>query len=511
MKREHRRGIAVPGKIITAGLLILLQIALFAIVGMSVSRLATFVYRLVQVLAVVLVFVIINQKGNPSYKLTWIIFIITTPFVGGILFFLWGNGKVKPILRKRMRALKKHNRKFLQQTQETAYLLEQQDTYHARQSQFLYRESGYPVYTDTSVEYLSPGEKFFPRMLEELENAEKYIFLEYFILVDGEMWDRIYEILKRKVKEGVEVRIIFDDFGSISRQPKNFVKNMRENGIKVISFNKIRASVDLVLNNRDHRKICVIDGYVSMTGGINIADEYINLTSPHGYWLDSAVIMKGAATTSFVVAFCEMWGSISREKMNPAKYIVGNFPKATGFVQPYMENPLDDDCFPGEGIYRQILNTARNYVYIMTPYLILDNTMMAAIKSAAKAGIDVRIITPKIRDKWYVHPVTQFNYSELLEAGVRIFEYTPGFIHSKVFVSDDSVATCGTVNMDYRSFYFHFECGVWMCGNETVHDMREDFLRVQNKSQEIIKEKWAKRPLRKRFVQALLNVFAPFM
>lgn len=511
MKKEHRRGIAVPGRIITAGLLILFQIALFALVAFSVSRLATAVYRIVEMLAVVLVFIIISQKGNPSYKITWIIFIITMPFVGGVLFFLWGNGKVKPKLRKRMLSLKAKNEKYLEQDPETAYKLEQRDTYHARQSQFLYRESGYPVYTDTTVEYLSPGEKFFPRMLEELENAEKYIFLEYFILVEGQMWNKIHDVLRRKVREGVEVRVIFDDFGSISRQKKNFVKRLREDGIKVISFNKVRASVDLVLNNRDHRKICVIDGYVSMTGGINIADEYINIDSPHGYWLDSAVIMKGTATTSFVVAFCEMWGSVSREKIDLSKYTVESFPRVEGFVQPYMENPLDTDRYPAEGIYRQILHTSRNYVYIMTPYLILDNTMITALTSAAKAGIDVRIITPKIRDKWYVHPVTQFNYAQLLDAGVRIFEFTPGFIHSKVFVSDDSVATCGTVNMDYRSFYFHFECGVWMCGNQTVEAIRDDFLKVQGKSEEIIKEKWAKRPLGKRFVQALLNVFAPFM
>ena len=356
MKKEHRRGIAVPGRIITAGLLILFQIALFALVAFSVSRLATAVYRIVEMLAVVLVFIIISQKGNPSYKITWIIFIITMPFVGGVLFFLWGNGKVKPKLRKRMLSLKAKNEKYLEQDPETAYKLEQRDTYHARQSQFLYRESGYPVYTDTTVEYLSPGEKFFPRMLEELENAEKYIFLEYFILVEGQMWNKIHDVLRRKVREGVEVRVIFDDFGSISRQKKNFVKRLREDGIKVISFNKVRASVDLVLNNRDHRKICVIDGYVSMTGGINIADEYINIDSPHGYWLDSAVIMKGAATTSFVVAFCEMWGSVSREKIDLSKYTVESFPRVEGFVQPYMENPLDTDRYPAEGIYRQILH-----------------------------------------------------------------------------------------------------------------------------------------------------------
>lgn len=248
-----------------------------------------------------------------------------------------------------------------------------------------------------------------------------------------------------------------------------------------------------------------------MTGGLNIADEYINETHPHGYWMDSAVIMKGPAATSFAVAFCEMWSSMSRERLDPKNYIVDTFPKSEGYVQPYVENPLDTHHYPGEGIYRQILGSAKDYVYIITPYLILDNTMITALTSAAKAGIDVRIITPRIGDKWYVHPVTQFNYQELLEAGVRIFEYRPGFIHSKIFVSDDAVATCGTINMDYRSFYFHFECGVWMCSVPAVDDIKEHFEEMQAESDEIILSKWSKRPLRKRFMQALLNVFAPFM
>ena len=325
------------------------------------------------------------------------------------------------------------------------------------------------------------------------------------------MWNAVHDILRKKAAAGVEVRIIFDDFGSFSRQSRSFVKNLRAEGIKVMAFNKIRASVDLFLNNRDHRKICVIDGYVSMTGGLNIADEYINEINPHGYWMDCAVILKGAASTSFAVAFCEMWSSMSREYLDPKNYIVTSFPKAEGYVQPYVENPLDTNHYAGEGIYRQILGTAKDYVYIATPYLILDNTMVTAITSAAKAGVDVRILTPRIGDKWYVHPVTQFNYQELLEAGVRIFEYTPGFIHSKLFVSDDAVATCGTINMDYRSFYFHFECGVWLCNIDTVDAIKEHFLEMQSQSQEILIEKWTKQPLLKRFKRALLNVFAPFM
>lgn len=511
MKKEHRRGIPIPGRIIVAGLLILLQIAFFTLVGMSISIWATAIHRAIQVLSLVLVLAIISKRDNPSYKLTWIVFIILTPFVGGVLFFLWGNGKARPVLKKRYTKKHKISKKYLLQNHTVSEALRERDIHHARQSEYLYRESDCPVYTDTSVEYLSPGEYFFERMLEELEGAEKFIFMEYFIVARGEMWSRIFDVLKRKSAMGVEVRIIFDDFGSISRQNKNFIKRLRACGIKVIAFNRIRASIDLFLNNRDHRKICVIDGYVSMTGGINIADEYINKTHPHGHWLDSAVILKGPATATFTVAFCEMWSCFSRENLDPGKYIVYNFPTYKGFVQPYTDNPLDTKHHPGEGIYRQILGTAKDYVYITSPYLILDNTMSAALTSAAKAGVDVRIITPKIKDKWYVHPVTRFNYQELLEAGVRIFEYTPGFIHSKLFVSDDAVATCGTINMDYRSFYFHFECGVWFCGVDAVNDIKEDFLRIQDLSEEITLPKWSKRPVMQKLTQALLNVFAPFM
>ncbi len=510
-KKNRKRGIAIPGRILTAGILIVLQVAFFGIIEMSVSKWVTALNIVLRILSLIIVFLILNKRDNPSYKLMWIIFILVAPLVGGVLFFLWGNGKVRPALKKHMQKQKRLNKRYLWQDPAVAADLHFHDFDHARQSQFLFRESGYPVYTDTTVEYIAPGEKFWPRMLEELKNAEKYIFIEYFILAEGKMWNAICEILREKAKSGVEIRIIFDDFGSISRQNRHFVKRLRNDGIKVLAFNKIRPSVDLFLNNRDHRKICVIDGYVSMTGGLNLADEYINETHPHGYWMDCAVIMKGPATTSFAVAFCEMWSSMGRERLDPKHYIVDTFPKASGYVQPYVENPLDTRHYPGEGIYRQILGTAKDYVYIATPYLILDNTMITALTSAAKAGVDVRIITPSIGDKWYVHPVTQFNYQELLEAGVRIFEYDPGFIHSKLFVSDNAVATCGTINMDYRSFYFHFECGVWMCSVPAVNDIKEHFLEMQDDSTEIILSQWLKRPLRKRFKQALLNILAPFM
>lgn len=501
----------MPGRLIAAALLILLQIVLAFVSAVSLSIWFSVVYTVLEAISVGIAFYILVKKDNPSYKLTWIIFLIVAPVVGGILFFLWGNGKVKPKLRKRMAREHRENRRFLRQNLSVSEALAETNEYPSRQSRFLYRESGFPVYTDTGVEYFAPGEKFLPRMLSELRDARKYIFMEYFIIGDGKMWDSIHSVLLERVQSGVEVRIIFDDFGSVSKQNDRFVEKLRGEGIKVVAFNKIKPSIDLFLNNRDHRKICVIDGYVSMTGGINIADEYINHTHPHGYWLDSAVILKGAATTSFAVAFCEMWNCITNDRLDPSRYLVADFPAARGFVQPYTENPLDTKHHPAEGIYRQILGTAKDYVYIETPYLILDNNMISAVTSAAKAGVDVRIITPKIRDKWYVHPVTRYYYDELLEAGVRIFEFTPGFIHSKLFVSDDEVATCGTVNMDYRSFYFHFECGVWMCGNSAAADMKQSFLRAQGLSEEILLPKWRKRPVMQKIIEAVLHLFAPFM
>ena len=250
VKKPRRRGIAIPGRIVTAGILIILQITLFILLEMSVSKWVTAAEIVLRILSLFIVFAILNKRDNPSYKLMWVIFIIVTPLVGGVLFFLWGNGKVKPALRKHMQKQKRLNKHYLWQDPAVATDLHFKNIDHARQSQFLFNESGHPVHTDTTVEFIAPGEAFLPRMLEELKNAEKYIFIEYFILAEGKMWSAIYDVLREKVKQGVEVRIIFDDFGSISRQHRHFVKRLRNDGIKVMAFNKIRASIDLFLRNR---------------------------------------------------------------------------------------------------------------------------------------------------------------------------------------------------------------------------------------------------------------------
>lgn len=461
-------------------------------------------------LGIITVIIIINRRGNSDHKIAWIVFILIFPIFGITVYLLWGGVRVMPHLRKRMKICEAKALRYLKEEEDVRDRLRYYDMYHSRQADYLTGESGYPLYDGTSTEYLAPGEKFLPRLLEELEQAEKYIYIEFFILAEGEMWSQIHSILKRKAESGVEIKIIFDDFGSIKRQHKGFISRLQAEGIEVSLFNPINPIMNLFLNNRDHRKIVVIDGKVAVTGGINIGDEYINAEERFGYWMDSAIIIKGKAVKSFLAMFCSMWQFNTGKHINMKEKMTSYSVMDDGFVIPYSDNPLDHRN-PAEGLYLQILNTAQKYVYIATPYLIIDNTVKTALCMAAKSGVKIIILTPHIPDKWYVHPVTQYNYLELLEAGIRIFEYTPGFIHSKLFVSDDKIATVGTVNMDYRSFVFHFECGAWICDNNTVLDVRNHFSDLLTCSKEITLEEWSKRGLWKRFKQAILHIFAPFM
>ncbi len=511
-KSDKKRFGGISEKIVISAVFILLQFAVLFVMMYKLKTWAFWINTACSILSVIFVVIIIGKRQNPSYKLAWVSFILIVPIFAVPVYLLWGNSLMAPMFKRRLIAEKRASAPFLKQEEAVKSRLEYADIFHARQSTYLKGESGFPVYTNTEVEYLSPGEKFFPRFLEELRRAEHFIFLEFYIIAEGKMWSEVYEILKEKARSGVEIKIIFDDLGSASRQYKTFESGLKRTGIKVSVFNPIKPSFDIFLNNRNHRKIAVIDGKVAFTGGINIADEYINHIERFGYWMDCAACFKGDAVRSFTVMFAEMWNAINRRgKLQlPGRYIVDIFPKSEGFVQPYCDDPMSKNN-PAEGLYMQILNSAQKYVYIASPYLILDNEMLSCLCGAARSGIDVRIITPKKYDKWYVHPVTQYYYSELLEAGIKIYEFTSGFIHSKLFVSDDSVATIGTVNMDYRSFFFNFECGAWMCNVRAVHDIKKHILKIIEDSEEITLNKWKKRPVRERFKQFVLHLLSPFM
>lgn len=507
---ERKRGIRIQTRIIISALLLLLQLVFLFYVLYDITAKSVALYALSMIAGTVTVIYILNRRGNPDHKIAWIIFILVFPVFGISVFLLWGGGRVLPHLRRKMEKCESHYLPYLKEDPKVRDRLRYYDMFHSRQADYLSGESGYPLYGNTETEYLSPGEKILEKMLSELSKAEKYIFLEFFILAEGYMWDEIHKILLQKVKAGVEVRIIFDDFGSIKRQHRDFINNLRDEGMAVSVFNPIKPSMNIFMNNRSHRKIVVIDGETAFTGGFNIGDEYINRMVRFGHWLDSGIMLKGEAVRSFLAMFLCMWEFTTKEQLDINSYLADYKAEDSGFVLPYCDDPLNDKN-PAEGIYMQILNTAQKYVYIASPYLIIDNTMTSILRMAAKSGIDVRIVTPHIPDKWYVHPVTQYNYLELLEAGVRIYEYTPGFIHSKLFVSDDKIATVGTVNMDYRSFIFHFECGAWICDNNTVLDIKNQFEDIISKSQEIKIEEWKKRPLSMRLKQAILHIFAPFM
>ncbi len=510
MKIKNKRGIRIPTRILVSALLLLIQFAFLFYMVYELSTGSLGAYLISGFVSALTVIVIINRRGNPDHKMAWIIFILVFPIFGIIVFLLWGGGRVLPHIRKKMKICESHYLPFLRNDPEISDRLKYYDMIHSRQADYLTGETGYPLYDSTVSKFCSSGEEFLPVLLEELKKAEKFIYFEFFILAEGIMWDQIHSILKEKAAAGVEVKIIFDDFGSIKRQHRGFITKLRLEGISVSVFNPINPIMNIFMNNRNHRKIIVIDGETAFTGGINIGDEYINAVTRFGHWQDCAIMLNGSAATSFLAMFCCMWEFTTGEQIDIKSHISCIQRQDDGFIIPYCDDPLNYNN-PAEGLYMQILNTAQKYVYISTPYLLIDNNMKNTLCMAAKSGIDIRIITPHIPDKWYVHPATQYNYLELLEAGIRIYEYTPGFIHSKLFVSDDKIATVGSVNMDYRSFVFHFECGAWLCDTNSVHSIKDHFEDIISVSQEITVDEWKKRPVFLRIKQAILHLFAPFM
>lgn len=472
---------------------------------------------LIQVICILAVWWISNKRINPSYKLAWTILILSFPVVGAALYFLFGKSRITRAAEKNFEKVVRVSEPFLRENQRYREQLEKADLQINKQSVYMRDYAGCPVYQNTVTEYFPVGELLYQKMIEELEKAEHFIFLEYFIIDNGEMWQTILNILEKKAGAGLDVRLIYDDMGCVNTLPAKFYEEIRARGIQCEVFNRFLPVVSVILNNRDHRKIMVIDGHTGFTGGINLADEYINRKVRFGYWKDTGVMLKGEAVWSFTVMFLRMWSGMkgnTRELQDICRYRThsyyeGNF-ENDGFVQPYGDTPLDHETV-GENVYLNIINQAKKYVYIFTPYLIIDNEMMNSLCLAAKNGVDVRIVTPGIPDKKLVFLLTESYYEQLIDAGVRIFEYEPGFLHAKSFVCDDEVATVGTVNLDYRSLYLHFECGVWMYRSRAVMQVKEDVLDTLEHSVEITKKYCRDRSMPVRLTQSLLRLFAPML
>ncbi len=499
----------VNKQVITA-LLILIQLGVIVWFFYRLSQFFVYIYIALVLLSLFIVIYIINRPDNPSYKLSWSILILTIPFVGGVLYLILGGKRIPKEFRKEM--IQSDNKKapYLIQDYFIFDKIQAIDPQLLKQSRYLYKNAYFPVFENSDTHFLPTGEEKFDAMLEQLKQAKHYIFLEYFILNEGFMWEQIFTILKTKVAQGVDVRVIYDDFGSY-KLPKDFIKKNNAVGIKTVVFNPLRPRLAIFMNNRDHRKICVVDGLVGFVGGINIADEYINVIERFGHWKDSAVMIKGEAVWSLTVMFLTFYHSITKIQED----ILSFKPQYDaiyddGFVQPFADSPTDEE-FVGESVHLNIINYAKDYLYIQTPYLVIGHNILSALGGAAKNGVDVRLMLPHVPDKWYVQMVSRSNYEVLLKSGVKIYEYEPGFIHSKTMISDDVVGSVGTVNMDYRSYYMHFECGILFIQSKTIHQVKHDFLMTQQECVEITLEDVQKTNVLVKLVSAILNMFSALL
>ncbi len=464
--------------------------------------------------SIVAVLWIINDRSNPSYKIAWIIPILLFPIFGGLFYFFFGGKRLSKKEKRKIRVIEQKVYKALKPQKANLNEIIKFSESAAVQSRYIQDNAHYPLYKNTMGEYLPIGEVKFEKLKEELKKAKHFIFMEYFIIQEGVMWNSILDILLEKVKEGVDVRIIYDDAGCLLTLPYKYNKKLEKMGIKCCVFNPMVPILYVRMNNRNHRKVAIIDGHTAFTGGINLADEYINEIKKHGHWKDSAIMIKGDAVWSMTVMFLTMWEYLkgTDEDLNRYKGKI-RYDKAigaNGYYQPFSDSPLDNENV-GEIVYLNLINKAKRYVFITTPYLVIDYEMIRALTSAAKGGIDVRIITPHCADKWYVHTVSKSNYKILLESGVKIYEYTPGFMHAKTVVTDDEFGFVGTINMDYRSFFMHFECGVWMYKSSAVKDIRSDFLNTLEVCREIKIEDFRDFKWYNALLGSMLRIFAPIM
>lgn len=500
-------------RVLIVGLAILLQLAFFLSTMLLLSDYRRWVQTVMAVLSAVAVLYILYDSSNSSYKISWIILILAFPVAGICIYMAFGGRRLSKSVQAKMYKADDIVRKNLWQEKITLETLQSISDPGAAISTYLHHSTGYPAYDNTDTEYFSLGDTAYTAMLEELRKAEKYIFLEYFIIGEGKMWQGILDILKQKVSQGVDVRVIYDDFGCMTTLPNYYERDLARMGIRAKIFNPVKPVLSGRLNNRSHRKLLVIDGKVGFTGGINLADEYINEVERFGHWKDCAICLRGEGVWAMTVMFLSMWDSQTGEEEDipafrpeyPYRLAGGE-----GFVQPYADTPLDKEDV-SETLLVNMFQRAVHSIYIMTPYLILDDKITSSLLCAAKSGVDVRIITPHIPDKWYVHAVTRAHYETLTEAGVRVYEYTPGFIHSKVYLVDDRYAFTGTVNLDFRSLYLHFENGVFLYEPTCIAAIGDDFRRTFPICEEITWRKCRNTGLWQRLLRAALRIFAPLM
>lgn len=492
--------------------ILVLQVLFYIVLLMNIVELHPAIRAGMVIAGIGLAVYLAYKNQDPTYKLIWITLICVSPLLGILMYFFFSQRKIGRKLRRKLKEAGEGALLQLEQDEEVYKNIERADKGVARISDYIRETCYYPIYSDTGTEYFGTGEDFFERLVLELKGARRYIFMEYFILKRGYMLDTILDILKEKAAAGVEVRVMYDDMGCMFELPLHFVKKLERFGIKCAIFNRVKPALNSLFNNRDHRKITVIDGHTAFVGGANIADEYINLTKPFGIWKDACLMIKGKAAWGFLQMFLQMWDGNQKEATDTEALRPEDRTKADagcgGFIQPFDDSPLYDVnvC---ERVYLNLIGRAKEYLYITTPYLILNDALTNAFIAAAISGVDVRIAVPHIPDKKGVFYVTRGSYRQLLESGVRIYEYTPGFLHSKICVCDDELAVVGSINMDYRSLFLQFECAALLYKTKTVEAVKRDFLDLLEVSEEMTLEKVKKWPWYVRLAETVCGVFAP--
>lgn len=504
-------------RVIMIILLALMQIAMIVILQFYITQNTVYFYMLIEIFALLGIVSIVNNNSSPAYKIGWISIITLLPIAGFIMFFIWGRRtKYRTRKDKYINSMIKYGEQFVDQDKNVLNEYLKKNPLDGRMVKGL-NASGSFLSRNNDVRFFSMGEDAWDAIIDDMEKAEHFILIDFFIVAEGALWDKVYAVLKKKINEGVEVKFLYDDFGSSIRVRKYFRQILESEGIEVRVFNPMGEHINrLYLNFRSHQKIVVIDGRVGFTGGFNIADEYANLIERFGIWKDTGVRVAGDAVWGLTVVFLQMWEASTenlKEHVDYKKYkynISDDRPVGNTYCEVIADGPSNNPRNPAEQLYNEMIVCSDKYLYVTTPYLVPDDYMKQQLVAAVDRGVDVRIITPHIPDKKIVYMLTNYNYGMLLKNGVRIYEYTPGFIHAKQMLSDSAVIV-GTINMDFRSFNLHYENGIWMSGKRICDDIMNDFQRTFHESHEVTYEEWKKRPLPLKVIQPLINMFSTLM
>ncbi|MBO5023702.1 MAG: cardiolipin synthase [Clostridia bacterium] len=501
----------IPFRYITAIFITILEV--LAVIGIVIAccYYIPYFYIAAWLTEIFCVIKIIASDDNPDYKVPWLLFVLIIPIAGFMLYFMFYSRKLQKKFIRRLSELKCYN--YNKESSKAEENLINENPTVASQAKLLSKISGSRLFTNTKQKYFSLGEEMFEQMIPDLENAEKFIFMEYFIIEDGKFWNSILNVLKKKASSGVTVRVLYDDIGCMSTLPGNYHKTLKSYGIEATPFSRLKGNADSEFNNRSHRKILVIDGKIGYTGGVNIADEYINETIRFGHWKDTAIRLEGEAVWELTRLFlCDYGINVKQLPKELLEfYPTFNEIKDNGYIIPFGDGPYPlYDRRVGKSVIQNMLNSATRYMYMTTPYLIIDNDLCQSIENAALRGVDVRIIVPHIPDKKLVFQMTKSFYERLIKAGVKIYEYTPGFIHAKSYISDDEYAMIGTINLDYRSLVHHFENGVWMYKCDSIQSIKSDIDNTLSKSTEITTD-MLKTGFITRFIRSVIRIFAPML